>query len=91
MIIAKAIVNRPRILFFDEATSALDNHTQATVTQSLDQFKSTRIVIVHRMSTIIIADRNIVLDGGKIIQDGTYNELIAVDGLFKELASRQIA
>jgi len=91
MIIAKAIVNRPRILFFDEATSALDNHTQATVTQSLDQFKSTRIVIAHRMSTIINADRIIVLDGGKIIQDGTYNELIAVDGLFKELASRQIA
>ena len=91
MIIAKAIVNRPRILFFDEATSALDNHTQATVTQSLDQFKSTRIVIAHRMSTIINADRIIVLDGGKIIQDGTYNELIAVDGLFKELASRQVA
>jgi ATP-binding cassette subfamily C protein len=91
MIIAKAIVHRPRILFFDEATSALDNHTQATVTQSLDQFKSTRIVIAHRMSTIMNADRIIVLDGGKMIQEGTYDELIAVEGLFQELASRQVA
>ena len=89
MIIAKAIVHRPRILFFDEATSALDNHTQATVTNSLEQFKSTRIVIAHRMSTIVKADRIIVLAGGKIIQDGSYEQLMSVDGLFKELASRQ--
>jgi len=81
--------SRPRILFFDEATSALDNHTQATVTNSLEQFKSTRIVIAHRMSTIVKADRIIVLAGGKIIQDGSYEQLMSVDGLFKELASRQ--
>jgi len=90
MIIAKAIVHRPRILFFDEATSALDNHTQAIVTNSLEQFKSTRIVIAHRMSTIVKADRIIVLNKGKIVQDGSYEKLMSVDGLFKELASRQI-
>jgi len=89
MIIAKAIVHRPRILFFDEATSALDNHTQAIVTNSLEQFKSTRIVIAHRMSTIVKADRIIVLNKGKIVQDGSYEKLMSVDGLFKELASRQ--
>jgi ATP-binding cassette subfamily C protein len=91
IMIARAIVHRPRILFFDEATSALDNHTQAIVTASLDQMKSTRIVIAHRLSTVIKADRIIVLQDGHIVQDGNYNELIAVPGLFQDLASRQIA
>ena len=89
--IARAIVHRPRILFFDEATSALDNHTQAIVTASLDQMKATRIVIAHRLSTVIKADRIIVLQDGRIVQDGNYKELIAVPGLFQDLATRQIA
>ena len=89
--IARAIVHRPRILFFDEATSALDNHTQEIVTASLDKMKATRIVIAHRLSTVIKADRIIVLQDGRIVQDGNYKELIAVPGLFQDLATRQIA
>jgi ABC-type bacteriocin/lantibiotic exporter with double-glycine peptidase domain len=91
IMIARAIVHRPRILFFDEATSALDNHTQSIVTASLDQMKTTRIVIAHRLSTVIKADRIIVLQDGRIVQDGNYKELIAVPGLFQDLATRQIA
>jgi len=91
IMIARAIVHRPRILFFDEATSALDNHTQAIVTASLDQMKATRIVIAHRLSTVIKADRIIVLQDGRVVQNGNYKELIAVPGLFQDLATRQIA
>ena len=89
--IARAIVHCPRILFFDEATSALDNHTQEIVTASLDKMKATRIVIAHRLSTVIKADRILVLQDGRIVQDGNYKELIAVPGLFQDLATRQIA
>ena len=91
IMIARAIVHRPRILFFDEATSALDNRTQTIVTQSLDRLKATRLVIAHRLSTIVNADRIIVLDHGRIVQDGRYSELIDVPGLFQDLAKRQIA
>jgi len=90
IMIARAVVHRPRILFFDEATSALDNRTQAIVTQSLDRMKSTRVVIAHRLSTVVNADRIIVLDQGEIVQDGRYAELIAQPGLFQELARRQV-
>jgi ATP-binding cassette subfamily C protein len=90
LLIARAIVNRPRILFFDEATSALDNRTQQMVSTSLENLCATRIIIAHRLSTIINADRIFVLDGGKLVQTGTYEELINVNGLFAELAKRQI-
>lgn len=90
LMIARAIVNRPRILFFDEATSALDNATQRTVSQSLDGMQATRIVIAHRLSTVVNADRIVVFDKGQIVQIGPYHELIAQeDGLFAELARRQ--
>lgn len=91
IVIARAIIKKPRILFFDEATSALDNQTQAIVSVSIEQLKATRIVIAHRLSTIINADRIYVLDQGKIVQTGTYQELIKQDGLFAELAKRQMA
>lgn len=91
ILIARAIVNRPRILLFDEATSALDNRTQALVSRSLEQIRATRIVIAHRLSTIINADEIIVLDGGRIVQRGDYKTLVAAPGLFAELAKRQIA
>jgi ATP-binding cassette subfamily C protein len=91
LMIARALVTRPRIVFFDEATSALDNPTQAIVTQSLDRLRATRIVIAHRLSTIINADRIFVLDGGRIVQSGTYRQLIDQPGLFQELVKRQIA
>lgn len=91
ILIARAIVHRPRILFFDEATSALDNRTQAIVSRSLEQLKATRIVIAHRLSTVINADRIIVLQNGSIVQTGNYDELIAQEGPFADLAKRQIA
>lgn len=90
LLIARAIVNRPRILFFDEATSALDNRTQAVVSESLDNLQATRIVIAHRLSTIKNADKIVVMQDGKIIQCGTYEELIKSDGLFLNLARRQM-
>ncbi|HUJ00471.1 MAG TPA: hypothetical protein VLY46_09565, partial [Usitatibacter sp.] len=75
---------------FDEATSALDNRSQAIVTESLEQLKTTRIVIAHRLSTIISADRIFVLVGGRLVQQGTFKELMAEAGPFRELASRQM-
>ncbi|MCR4907679.1 MAG: NHLP bacteriocin export ABC transporter permease/ATPase subunit [Lachnospiraceae bacterium] len=89
IMIARAIAPKPRILMFDEATSALDNLTQKKVSDSLDSLKCTRIVIAHRLSTIRHCDRIIVLEGGKIIEDGTYEELIARKGFFSELVRRQ--
>ena len=91
LMIARAIVSRPRILLFDEATSALDNQTQAIVTRSVDSLKATRVVIAHRLSTVMHADKIIVLDQGKVVQSGAYAELIQQEGLFAELAKRQLA
>jgi NHLM bacteriocin system ABC transporter ATP-binding protein len=91
LIIARAIVHKPRILLFDEATSALDNRTQAVVMESLENLQATRIVIAHRLSTIIHADRILVLDQGRLVQSGTYGELINQPGLFAQLANRQLA
>ena len=89
ILIARAIAPKPKLLMFDEATSALDNLTQKQVSDALDRMKCTRIVIAHRLSTIRQCDRIIVLDGGKIIEDGSYEELIQKDGFFAELVSRQ--
>ena len=89
LMIARAVAPKPRILMFDEATSALDNITQQKVSEALDRMKCTRIVIAHRLSTIRNCDRILVLDGGKIAEDGTYEELIARKGLFAELVERQ--
>jgi ATP-binding cassette subfamily C protein len=91
LLIARAIVNRPRILLFDEATSALDNRTQAIVSASLERLQATRIVVAHRLSTILNADRIFVLERGRLVQSGTYAELMGQPGPFAELASRQIA
>ena len=87
--IARAIAPKPKILMFDEATSALDNKTQKQVSEALDSLKCTRIVIAHRLSTIRHCDRILFLDGGKIVEDGTYEELIAKGGRFAELVERQ--
>ena len=89
LLIARAIAPKPRILMFDEATSALDNITQKTVSESLERLKCTRIVIAHRLSTIKQCDRIIVMDKGKIIEDGSYDELIEKNGFFAELVKRQ--
>lgn len=89
LMIARAIAPKPKILMFDEATSALDNITQKKISESLGSLKCTRIVIAHRLSTIKQCDRIIVLDRGKIIEDGKYDELIEKNGFFAELVARQ--
>jgi ATP-binding cassette subfamily C protein len=90
LMIARALVTRPRVVFFDEATSALDNQTQATVSRSLERLQATRVVIAHRLSTIRNADRLYVIQGGRLVETGSYDELIAADGLFAALVRRQL-
>ena len=89
LMIARAVAPKPKLLMFDEATSALDNKTQKQVSEALDRMGCTRIVIAHRLSTIKNCDRILVLDKGKIIEDGSYDELIAKGGYFAELVERQ--
>ena len=89
LMIARAVAPKPKILMFDEATSALDNKTQKQVSEALDKMGCTRIVIAHRLSTIRHCDRILVLDGGKVIEQGSYEELIAQNGYFAELVERQ--
>jgi NHLM bacteriocin system ABC transporter ATP-binding protein len=90
LMIARALVGKPRILLFDEATSALDNRTQATVSQSLERLNATRVVIAHRLSTVLKADRIYVIEGGRIVESGTYDDLMSRSGRFAELARRQL-
>ena len=90
ILIARAIARKPRIIFFDEATSALDNKSQKIVSQSLEKIKATRIVVAHRLSTIINADKILVMEHGEIVQAGTYEQLIKEQGLFQKIAHRQI-
>ena len=91
ILIAKALAMKPAIIICDVATSALDNRTQAIVTESLDKMKATRIVVAHRLSTIRHADRILVLDKGSIAESGTFDELVAKDGLFASFVKRQVA
>ena len=91
LLIARALVTKPRILLMDEATSALDNAAQAQVTDALARLRATRVVIAHRLSTIRSADRVIVLDRGVAVQSGTFDELVAEPGLFSDLVKRQTA
>ena len=74
ILIARAIVSNPKIIYFDEATSALDNVTQSMVCESLEKLKATRVVIAHRLSTVINCDRIFVLEKGKLIEEGNYQE-----------------
>lgn len=90
ILIARAIVNKPKILFFDEATSALDNVTQAQVCESLEKLHATRIVVAHRLSTVMHCDRILVMDAGRVIEQGSYEELMQKKGAFYQLAARQI-
>jgi len=90
ILIARALVSKPKIILFDEATSALDNITQKHVATSLASLGCTRVVIAHRLSTVKECDRILVMDGGRIVEEGSYEELMARKGLFYELAARQI-
>ena len=89
IMIARAVAPKPKLLLLDEATSALDNITQKQVSDALDRMKCTRIVIAHRLSTIRHCDRILVMDGGKIVEDGKYEALIKKGGVFAELVERQ--
>ncbi|NEO64809.1 MAG: ATP-binding cassette domain-containing protein, partial [Moorea sp. SIO4G2] len=91
LLIARALVLKPRLLIFDEATSALDNRTQNIVSESIDELQVTRIVIAHRLSTIRNADRIYVLEAGRVVQQGTFEELLNQEGLFANLMARQMA
>ena len=91
LLIARALVHKPRIILFDEATSALDNRTQKVVTQSLDRMHATRIVIAHRLSTIQHADRVYVIEEGKVVEWGAPGDLLERGGVFARLAARQLA
>ncbi|RVU14977.1 NHLP bacteriocin export ABC transporter permease/ATPase subunit [Methylobacterium oryzihabitans] len=90
LLIARALVHRPRLLLFDEATSALDNRTQQRVTERLAMLDATRLVIAHRLSTIRQADRIYVLDAGRVVEEGDYARLMQAGGRFRELVQRQL-
>lgn len=89
LLLARALVSRPRILLLDEATSALDNRTQNLVIQALGRVGVTRIVVAHRLSTLTEADRIVVLHGGRVAETGTYTELMTAQGAFADLVRRQ--
>ena len=90
LLIARALAHKPRILLFDEATSALDNRAQAVVQESLKKLGVTRLVIAHRLSSIRDVDRIYVLEAGRIVESGRFDELIERDGVFAALARRQM-
>ena len=90
VLIARALAGRPKILLLDEATSALDNLSQATVLESLARREATRVVIAHRLATVRHADRIVVLDKGRIVQEGTFRELAAAPGPFAAMLARQV-
>lgn len=90
LMIARAFASNPSIIMFDEATSALDNISQQKIITSLEEFEATKIVIAHRLSTIINCDKIFVLDKGKIAEVGNYDELIKKEGLFYNMAKRQV-
>ncbi len=89
ILMARALIRKPRIIFLDEATSALDNISQYKIARNLARMKCTRITIAHRMSTIRECNRIIVLAGGRVAEDGSYDELVAKGGLFSEIIKRQ--
>jgi ABC-type bacteriocin/lantibiotic exporter with double-glycine peptidase domain len=91
LLIARAIISRPKIIYFDEATSALDNKTQKIVSESLSGLGATRVVIAHRLSTIVNCNKIFVMDRGRVIEQGTYQELFERGGVFTQLVQRQLA
>lgn len=90
VLLARALITKPKVIILDEATSALDNISQSKIISTLDSLPCTKIVIAHRLTTIKKCDRIVFLENGKIADEGTYNELIAKDGQFAELVRRQM-
>ena len=91
IVIARAMIKKPKLILFDEATSALDNDTQRTVTDNLDELHSTKVVIAHRLSTIKDADVIVVLEKGEIMEKGSYDELVKKKGFFYQLVKNQMS
>ncbi len=91
IMIARSVLGNVRIMLFDEATNWLDNEAQARVMENLSALTSTRIVIAHRLSTLERADRIYVLEAGKVVESGSFDELMEIDGAFRDLVRRQIA
>ena len=90
LLIARALARKPRVLLFDEATSMLDNRTQDTIRTTLRGLAATRVLIAHRLSTVIDADRIYVMQNGRIVESGRYEELMAQEGVLAEMARRQL-
>jgi ABC-type multidrug transport system fused ATPase/permease subunit len=90
MALARALVHRPAILLLDEATSALDTRTEREIQRELENLRTTRIVIAHRLSTIRDADLILVMDGGRLVEQGTHEELIARGGIYSSLVAAQM-
>jgi len=89
MLLARALVGRPKLILLDEATSALDNIVQRAITERMENLGCTRLVIAHRLSTVQNADCIHFLAGGRIVESGRYDELIDQDGPFRQFALRQ--
>lgn len=89
LVLAAAIARNPRLVILDEATSALDSVTQAKVSESFDRLQVTRVVVAHRLGTIRNADRVIVLEAGRVVQEGSYQDLASVPGIFQNMVRRQ--
>ena len=90
VLLARSLVSRPKILILDEATSALDNTTQSIVTESMNNIKATRITVAHRLSTIKDVDRIFVMNDGVVAEEGDYETLMKLGGIFARLARRQM-
>lgn len=90
LLIARAVANNPKILFFDEATSALDNISQKKVSDALAKMNCTRVVVAQRLSTVKDCDRILVLDKGKIAEEGTFDELMEKNGIFASMINKQL-
>ena len=90
ILIARAFATKPAIMVLDEATSALDNITQKKVMDAVYRENCTVLMVAHRLSTVANCDRILVMDGGKIVEEGTYEELLAAGGLFSRLVRKQL-
>ena len=91
IMLAAALVRTPKVLLLDEATNWLDNETQSKVMEEIEKLSITRVVSAHRLSTIRRADRIYVLQEGRVIQRGSFDDLMEEDGVFRDMALRQMA
>ncbi|MDE0343926.1 MAG: NHLP bacteriocin export ABC transporter permease/ATPase subunit [Deltaproteobacteria bacterium] len=90
LLVARALARNPRLLLFDEATSMLDNRTQDIIRLTLRRLPITRVVIAHRLSTVVDVDRIYVMQDGRIVETGGFQELLDKDGVLAEMARRQL-